>query len=208
MIKIETPVEIDTALAAAYRADDQAHSRMLGAASTMRYLYAENVLGMRRVPHGRKGAQFPPEASPAAAADWFRTLDQNGNIFSMFRGGYSGRVGETLARFDEAVGRCIDTAAQIGHLAKLYRGWSRFFVVTSSTGHIHSSQSCHTCRPTTAFGWLPDMSGLSEADALVKLFEKGGDRAASALCSVCFPNAPVEHVGGKITKSMAEEMAA
>jgi hypothetical protein len=69
------------------------------------------------------------------------------------------------------------------------RPWNRFFVVTSSNdGHIHSSTSCQTCRVTTDFGWLPQLSGKTEADAVAE----HGPR----LCSVCFPTAPVEWTAG------------
>ena len=66
-------------------------------------------------------------------------------------------------------------------------GWSRFFIVRASNGHIHSSMGCSTCnkngRPTN-FGWLPDLSGLNEKDAV--------DAHGAILCTVCFPSAPVE----------------
>lgn len=205
MSKLNTPVEIDTALAAAWHVADQAKARMLSAASTMRALYVEQVL-KQRMSYGRRGAEYPSSATPHAAAEWFRTMDPARSLFDFSN--YSGKVGEELARFDERVGLCIDAERQIGVLGALYTGWSRFFVVTSSTGHIHSSMYCHTCRPTTAFGWLPDLSGQSQADAIAGLFKLGGDRAAAALCSACFPDAPVVHVGGKITKSQAAKMAA
>lgn len=65
--------------------------------------------------------------------------------------------------------------------------WSRFFfVVSSAHGHIHSSMSCSTCRPTTGFAWQPSLSGLTEADAVKALGPK--------LCSVCYPSAPVEWI--------------
>jgi hypothetical protein len=67
--------------------------------------------------------------------------------------------------------------------------WARFFLVTSSDGHIHSSMSCSTCRSTTEFGWLPELSGQTEADAVVA--------HGPLLCSVCFPSAPVEWTVGK-----------
>lgn len=70
------------------------------------------------------------------------------------------------------------------------RPWSRFFLVTSSSGgHIHASTACSTTRLTTTFGWLPSVSGKSEADAVA---EHG-----PLLCTVCFPSAPVEWTIGK-----------
>ncbi len=47
------------------------------------------------------------------------------------------------------------------------RPWSRFFLVTG--GHIHSSMYCSTCNrngKATAFSWLPDLSGLTEEEAV------------------------------------------
>lgn len=68
--------------------------------------------------------------------------------------------------------------------------WSRFFLVTSSAGgHVHSSMSCHTCKPTTEFGWQPQLSGKTEPDAVA---EHG-----AILCTACFPSAPVEWTRGK-----------
>jgi hypothetical protein len=66
--------------------------------------------------------------------------------------------------------------------------WSRFFLVLNSNGHIHRDTSCSTCFITTEFGWLPQLSGLTEADAVADQGE--------ILCSVCFPSAPVEWTNG------------
>jgi hypothetical protein len=43
---------------------------------------------------------------------------------------------------------------------------------------------CATTFPTTAWSWLPELSGLEEDDAV----EAQGPR----LCSVCYPSAPTE----------------
>lgn len=64
-------------------------------------------------------------------------------------------------------------------------GWSRFFLVAG--GHIHASMACSTCNngaSATEFGWLPELSGLTEADAVAS--------HGALLCTVCFPTAPVE----------------
>lgn len=62
-------------------------------------------------------------------------------------------------------------------------GWSRFFLVTNTGGHVHSSTSCSTCSSDTQFGWLTEHSGKDEAE----IIDAAGDRA----CTVCFPDAPV-----------------
>lgn len=66
-----------------------------------------------------------------------------------------------------------------------YEGWSRFFLVNA--GHIHRSMSCSSCnkgRSATVFTWLPELSGLTEADAVAA--------HGAHLCTVCFPTAPTE----------------
>lgn len=71
------------------------------------------------------------------------------------------------------------------------RRWSRFFIVRGKDGHIHSSMDCSTCnngRQATQFGWLPELSGQTEAQAVA---EQG-----AILCTVCFPSAPVEWTNG------------
>ncbi|MFE6000406.1 DUF6011 domain-containing protein [Streptomyces sp. NPDC056454] len=84
------------------------------------------------------------------------------------------------------------------HTQKMYaewdrRGrWSRFYLVKNVDGHIHKTTSpneCHTLRHDTRMGWLPDLSGLTEADAVTA--------HGPILCTVCFPSAPVEWTVGR-----------
>jgi hypothetical protein len=67
------------------------------------------------------------------------------------------------------------------------RPWARYWLVTSSDGHIHASRRCSTCnkgRAPTGFALAAYLSGKSEAEAVADL--------GPALCSVCYPSAPVE----------------
>ena len=80
-----------------------------------------------------------------------------------------------------------------------YTGWTRFFLVTNQGGHIHSSMGCSTCRIDTAFAWLPTLSGLTQDDAV--------DEYGAILCSVCFPDAPVEYTNGTNKKEAARKDA-
>lgn len=70
--------------------------------------------------------------------------------------------------------------------AEYYRrkGWSRFWIVINSNGHIHSSMNCTTCFPTTQYGWLPNLSGSTNAEVV--------ELAGMSACTICFPDAPVE----------------
>lgn len=98
---------------------------------------------------------------------------------------------KAVARLDAAYAELTRCDAEQRPLDDQYYAapWARFFLVTSSDGHIHSSMACSTCRVTTEFGWLPELSGQTEADAVAA--------HGPLLCSVCFPSAPVEWTVGK-----------
>lgn len=98
---------------------------------------------------------------------------------------------QVIADLEAAKADLVPINAAIAVLDAEYarRPWNRFFLVTSSDGHIHRHTACSTCYPTTEFGWLPELSGKTEADAVA---EHG-----TILCSVCFPTAPVAWTAGR-----------
>lgn len=102
---------------------------------------------------------------------------------------YSRPASALVEAYHQAADAVQALRAEVLALEDQYDGWSRFFLVTSSDGHIHSSMRCSTCTPSTTFGWLPDMSGRTEADVVA---EHG-----ALLCSVCFPSAPVDWTNGR-----------
>ena len=79
-----------------------------------------------------------------------------------------------------------------------YTGWSRFFLVTSSAGHVHSSTSCSSCYITTTFALLTELSAQSCEDAIAEVGE--------TLCTVCFPDAPIAGKPKKITKAAVAKL--
>jgi hypothetical protein len=90
---------------------------------------------------------------------------------------------------DEAAVKVAAIRAKIAPLDDLYaqHNWSRFFIVTSSSGHIHRTMHCHSCnkgRNFTSFALMPSLSGSSTDAAVARL--------GSALCSHCFPEAPTD----------------
>ena len=99
-------------------------------------------------------------------------------------------IEKAVARWHELVAKLAANREQAKPLeARFDRDqWSRFFLVTNQGGHIHSSMRCSTCYPTTTFNWLPELSGLTEKDAV--------EAYGPHLCSVCFPSAPVEWTVG------------
>jgi hypothetical protein len=62
-------------------------------------------------------------------------------------------------------------------------GWTRYYLVLNSNGHVHSSTHCPSCFPTTQYAWLVEQSGMTP-EALVEL-------AGESACTDCFPWAPV-----------------
>lgn len=172
-----TPTQIDTALADLYR-EYGGHSQRIAAALDG----AHRALGEH--PDRRRGA-----------LRWATTHEQ---AETRLRALAAAGTGSTMTlRSAAQVIDALDTARE--HTARVQvdidpleaeharRGWYRFFLVQG--GHIHSSMGCSTCYPTTQFGWLPELSGLSEADAV--------EAYGPLLCSVCFPFAPVEWTVGK-----------
>ena len=108
---------------------------------------------------------------------------------------------EELRKLEEREAKLAELDLAAEELERTYTGWSRFFLVTSSPGHVHSSMYCSTCRPTTTYGWLPELSGKDEPEAVAEL--------GPTLCSVCFPSAPTEWTTGKkITAAQAAKRAA
>lgn len=94
-----------------------------------------------------------------------------------------------IAKAQAAVADAADAAEPLAQAARdldaeLYTGWRRFYLVE----HIHSSRSCSSFRLTTRVGWLPKVSGLTEAEAVAEY--------GAILCTICFPSAPVEFTRG------------
>jgi hypothetical protein len=81
---------------------------------------------------------------------------------------------------------------------KDYTGWNRYFLVVSSSGHVHRSMHCSTCYPSTGYAPVVSLSGHSEDEAIEVLGEH--------MCSVCFPDAPVNGKPKKLTKAAAKKL--
>lgn len=93
------------------------------------------------------------------------------------------RTLERVYGYQDEIKNLTSEAAPLSDLYDEHR-WQRFFLVTNQNGHIHATMHCHSCNVRTQFAWLPELSGLTEKDAV----EAHGPR----LCTHCFPTAPVE----------------
>lgn len=129
-----------------------------------------------------------------------RILAENDRRTVNFHGG----VAALEARLAETEQALATVLARLNVLDGIYGEhlWSRFFLVTNANGHIHRSMRCSTCFLDTQFAWLPQLSGLTEAEAVAAHGE--------ILCSVCFPSAPSAWCNGRSKASIeaAAERAA
>lgn len=205
---LETPCEIDTALAAVYNEKHRLMDRR-----ALNYMDLQRLAGaqFRYVSRKRRVTDMTiteaieivqAEVAKLAAhreahpEDYYRI--PCGTNLAFHQQDQAERALANVTEYDEQI---ADLEEQARELGALYTGWSRFFLVTSSSGHVHSSMSCSTCRPTTRFGWLPSLSGQDEAEAVAEL--------GPTLCTVCFPSAPVEFTEGKkITAAQAAKKVA
>lgn len=210
-----TPREIDTAIAEQYHALAAAEQQLAYSRSHLYSLAGAQYYyrGRRRVTDMTLDEAVATVTTQAAYVAEYKAANgyveddgYHGTNWDTFR--CPGRVAtyqadepaEQLAKLAERQAAAAAINAEIDRLEESYTGWSRFFLVTSSPGHIHSSMHCSSCRPTTTYGWLPQLSGKTE-DAAVA--EHG-----PTLCSVCFPSAPVEWTSGKkLTAAQAAKAA-
>jgi AraC-like DNA-binding protein len=79
------------------------------------------------------------------------------------------------------------------------RRWQRYFHVTNSNGHIHTSRTCETCFPDTQFAWRTDLSGLTEEEVVA--------REAYNACTVCLPLAPAEQKAARQRRTAEQREA-
>lgn len=95
---------------------------------------------------------------------------------------------------DNAEGRLVEAEIEIETLRveakplhdefRRRGGWPRYYHVTNTNGHVHSSLNCPSCFPDTQYAWRTDLSGLWAAQVV--------EREAYQACSVCMPIAPTE----------------
>jgi hypothetical protein len=108
-------------------------------------------------------------------------------------------MGAKLVELATAEAELDDLLTQVNAMDEVYyeSPWSRFFPsVTKSQPHIHRSLTCHTLHATTVMQWAPGLSGKTDEQAVAELDE--------ALCTVCFPTAPVALHNYQSKRSQAE----
>jgi hypothetical protein len=174
--KTVNPVEIDTELAALWGHYAELGRTLDSVVSDLHYDANDKKI---RVGRSTRWAMSTTEAVTAAQTRLDAGEVKSWDVASATR---------ALTRYADLVAHRAMKREEIAVLDAVYDAapWSRFFEVTSSDGHIHSSMSCSTCnngRYMTDFVWHPELSGLTEADAVKAL--------GPILCSVCFASAPI-----------------
>lgn len=173
----QTPVEVDTRLAD-ITAEQMTLSRQIDSAWRMIHDYAGDY--QQKMTHD----------------DAYRYALALGD----YRADGTGREKGKIQSLEQSQRALHDEA---GALNAIYdkSPWPRFYIVQNTGGHIHSSIYCSTCNKNykaTNFGWMTDLSGKSEKEAV--------DALGPILCSVCFPSAPVDWTNGhEVAKAKREE---
>jgi hypothetical protein len=185
-------VEVDTKLAALYgqlaRLDGRGENILNGIhyAAKDRKDYHYSKFGNWTMKHAEAIAKVQEMLASGEMTSWDATSAQR-----------------SLASLVEYEAEVASIQAEIAPLQAEYRAnpWPRFFIVQNNGGHIHSSMSCSTCNngrfSATRFGWLPELSGLTEADAVAS--------QGAILCTVCYPSAPVEWTNGVSKEEQAKQ---
>lgn len=183
----QTPVAVDTKIADLYVEEVRVEGRITGDNSALHTMAGDrkHVVASGR---GRGSYQWGMTMDEVLERGPRHTFDQS-------------QWDSLVAKRASALRRLDEIADERDELEQKFvaaGGWSRFFLVRQPGGHIHSSMRCTTCYPTTEFGWLPELSGQTEAEAV--------ENYGGILCSVCFPSAPSEWTDG-VSKQDAEAKA-
>jgi hypothetical protein len=105
-------------------------------------------------------------------------------------------IEDTVDRVTAAYAEAAAAEAALEEHEAQYTGWNRYFLCLSPKGHVHSSWSCKSLRPSSPLALLDVLSGETVETLLA---EVGG-----GLCTHCYKDAPVEHTGFVGTKKGGE----
>jgi hypothetical protein len=117
------------------------------------------------------------------------------------------RPSEAIARHDQVTALMQTIWGAIVDAEQVWQEhrWTRWFPCLNSDGHVHHTmRGCPTIRWETQMGWATELSG-TPLEVAIQMPPVGlGPR----LCSVCFPQAPVEHCRSLLDITKADREAA
>ena len=187
----QSPVEIDTQLAALYEAEQKALAAY-GAAMASVY----HAAGAKRV-YLARGTKWSLTKVEAIAKVEAMLNDEDE---TPWRQRDAKRALEGLDERALALHEIRQQAEVFNAEFERRGGWTRaFLAVTNGAGHVHNGMNCSTCNngeSPTRFAWFPQYSGLPES----QIVEDAGERA----CTTCYPSAPVG-VLSRPTKFFSED---
>ena len=191
-----SPVEIDTILAANAMEQSRINSYLNGARDSVR-----RSAGFERDRRTNRWTSTLAKAMAICEAKSTVTIE-NGRGETVTYRSQAGEVLDYLAKYEAKLAELIVVAAP--HNAEYARRpWARYFLVTNSNGHVHSSMNCNTCFWTTRYSWLVELADKTQ-DEMVEQF---GEMA----CTVCFKDAPTNpafHTPGSRSRAAVAEKAA
>lgn len=189
----QTPVEIDTQLAALYYEEQAIQGKLAFAQQRVRDAAGDKLSGNSWTPARQRKWGMTWKEAQAKAREIAATESDGAYTYSK-----AGAAQAALKNFDGLVAKLLaNDEAQCLLLAEFSRrgGWTQAFLVTNNGGHVHKSRECSTCYPArfdpesgewkagTQFFWVTDYSGHDEAEIVAD----AGERA----CTICYPSAPV-----------------
>lgn len=186
------PAEFDTKLAGLHDQHDQAQARRAALTDT-----AHRMAGDRKNWRGRRQAWGMSDNEAVSALARLAETGDKLNLSASRK-----RPSEILAAISATATEIAARRDQIAAMDAIYaqNPWNRYFPCMANNGHIHRTLACHTLYVTTVMNWRPDLSGKTDAEAVAELGE--------ALCTVCFPGAPVAWTGKTLTQVERERTAA
>lgn len=178
------PVQFDAKLFALY----QEHAKMEEQLASL-YEYKVHPMAGDRKESAGFGQQRQWRLTDEEAAEAVTHLHAAGDQRVPQLGVTPGQVLEREALLASASRELWD---QISALEYVYQQdpWTRWFPCLNADGHVHSTlRGCPTVWWNTKMGWATELSGTPLETAIQMPPVGLGPR----LCSVCFPDAPVEH---------------
>jgi hypothetical protein len=202
-----TPVEIDTLLLERLRARNEASRRLRAATESLLWCFAKRrhfesgtTLFLHPDFDGPLNVSFEVASRSQIEADQLVDLCRQGHPKLVL-------ADRVVADIDRAAADLTEALSLVEEIDQEFRSrpWSRYWLVTSSDGHIHRDVGCSTCnkgREPTGFALVPYLSGSTAEAAVADL--------GPALCSICFPGAPVEsreqaRIPARVALALAEQ---
>lgn len=197
------PIAIDLTYLERLAALSSASTALRRAEERLLYTYA-----VRHYEHGQQWFLHPKTIVPRALLSFDELRKNSITVPDLIA--YLTEVGkgkDAITDVEDAEAKVSLAAAACREVEDEYesRPWPRYWLVTSSDGHIHRSTHCSTCnkgKSRTGFALAAYLSGKSDADAVADL--------GPALCSVCYPDAPVEskeqtRISARLALTLAED---